>query len=98
MTETAYRYDPDRRRLVETDALPAPTIIDSWLAVDGRVRAMKRHFARFSASVDGHAERQHVQAFLAQATGMIPREGAWFPRLEYADTSGMALRLRPAPA
>lgn len=97
MVETAYRYDPARRRLVETDALPAPTIIDSWLAVDGRVRAIGRHVDRFSSSIDGYGERDHVRGFLDCVAAAIPREGEWFPRIEYAETSGMALRLRPAP-
>ncbi|HIV58876.1 MAG TPA: aminotransferase class IV [Candidatus Stackebrandtia faecavium] len=97
MIETAYRYDPACRRFIETDALAAPTIIDSWLAVDGRVRAIGRHFDRFSSSIDGYVNREHVQGFLDCVAAEIPREGAWFPRIEYAETSGLALRLRPAP-
>ncbi|MET0989025.1 MAG: aminotransferase class IV [Glaciihabitans sp.] len=94
---------------------------DSWLVVDGRVRAMALHRDRFFRAVadagwpggagsggavsDGAAFRgagsdDELEAFWAAVVAALPRQGAWFPRVELVQTSeGPRLRLllRRAP-
>ena len=65
---------------------------DSWLVVDGRVRALDRHWARFSAAcgID-------TQAFRAEVERAVPAQGRWFPRVELRADGELAFRVRPAP-
>jgi branched-subunit amino acid aminotransferase/4-amino-4-deoxychorismate lyase len=72
---------------------------DSWLVVDGRVRAVERHWARFSATCREHGvEPEALAAFRAEVERALPREGRWFPRVELREDGELALHLRPAPA
>jgi branched-subunit amino acid aminotransferase/4-amino-4-deoxychorismate lyase len=66
---------------------------DSWLVVDGRARAVDRHWARFQAAcgVDLAALREEVER-------AIPESGRWFPRVELHDDGQLAFHVRPAPA
>jgi branched-subunit amino acid aminotransferase/4-amino-4-deoxychorismate lyase len=68
---------------------------DSWLVVDGRVRAVDRHWARFSAACAEHGV--DIQAFRAEVERALPAEGRWFPRVELRADGELALRVRPAP-
>jgi branched-subunit amino acid aminotransferase/4-amino-4-deoxychorismate lyase len=71
---------------------------DSWLVVDGRVRAVDRHWARFAAACDEHGVgADAVAALRAQVEGAVPAEGRWFPRVELAADGELAVRVRPAP-
>lgn len=71
---------------------------DSWLVDDGRVLALDAHRARFLASVGGRAD---AQVFWTAAVAALPREGAWFPRVELLrrpdGSEELRLLLRPAP-
>jgi branched-subunit amino acid aminotransferase/4-amino-4-deoxychorismate lyase len=72
---------------------------DSWLVVDGRVRAADRHWARFSAACREHdIEPDALAALRARVEGAVPAEGRWFPRVELREDGELALELRPAPA
>lgn len=53
---------------------------DSWRVIDGRVRGLERHLARFAASVRPY--RDDVDGFLEQVVAALPREGDGFPRVE----------------
>ncbi|MEU9002338.1 aminotransferase class IV [Streptomyces sp. NPDC048551] len=85
---------------------------DSWLIVDGEVRALDRHRHRFTttcAKAAGLPEAV-LDTFWTAMTALLPREpGHWFPRVELetapADTpagtvlpSGYRLLYRPRPA
>ncbi len=82
--------------LVPQAAVPDPLVIDSFLLVDGYVRALDRHEARFRAGCLAMGLGD-PDDFLTAVPAALPRTGAWFPRLE-ASPESFALRLRPAPA
>jgi branched-subunit amino acid aminotransferase/4-amino-4-deoxychorismate lyase len=70
---------------------------DSWLVRDGRVRAIDRHRERFFRAcreVGGPPEGE-MHAFWAAVLDALPREGLWFPRVEWA--ASLRVRIRPAP-
>lgn len=76
-------------------------VADSWFVDDGHAVAMDRHHARFAEAAlrEGGLDQALVTAFLAAVTDAIPRQGAWFPRIEVANTRGGAtLRYRERPA
>jgi branched-subunit amino acid aminotransferase/4-amino-4-deoxychorismate lyase len=71
---------------------------DSWLVVDGRVRAVDRHWARFAATCAEHGVgREAVAALRARVEGAVPAEGRWFPRVELRTDGELTVRVRPAP-
>jgi hypothetical protein len=76
---------------------------DSWLVVDGRVRAFERHQARFADAAGQVGVGDLVTAeFWASVVEKIPKLGEWFPRVDVLEpTTGgsrmLAFRLRPAP-
>jgi branched-subunit amino acid aminotransferase/4-amino-4-deoxychorismate lyase len=71
---------------------------DSWLVVDGRVRAVERHWARFSATCAEHGvEPEALAALRARVERALPASGRWFPRVELRGDGELAFQLRPAP-
>jgi branched-subunit amino acid aminotransferase/4-amino-4-deoxychorismate lyase len=71
---------------------------DSWLVVDGRVRALERHWARFSTTCSEHGvEPEALAAFRARVERALPARGRWFPRVELRADAELAVRVRPAP-
>jgi branched-subunit amino acid aminotransferase/4-amino-4-deoxychorismate lyase len=71
---------------------------DSWLVVDGRVRAVERHWARFFATCGEHGvEPEALAAFRARVERALPARGRWFPRVELREDGELAVRVRPAP-
>jgi branched-subunit amino acid aminotransferase/4-amino-4-deoxychorismate lyase len=71
---------------------------DSWLVDDGRVRAVERHWARFSATCREHGvEPEALAALRAALQRAVPAEGRWFPRVELRTDGELAFELRPAP-
>lgn len=82
---------------------PHPVLIaDSWLVRSGRARAASRHWDRFAGSVAPYGiDPAQLAGFRAAATAVLPREGAWFPRVELHRTAAgdvhLALRHRQAP-
>jgi branched-subunit amino acid aminotransferase/4-amino-4-deoxychorismate lyase len=71
-----------------TDLLAA----DSWLVVDGRTRAVDRHWARFEAACGFD-----LAEFRLQVERAVPGEGRWFPRVELRADGELAFHVRPAP-
>ncbi len=71
---------------------------DSWLVDDGLVLGLDAHRDRFLAAIDGRAD---ARPFWHAAVAALPREGAWFPRVEllrvHDGSEQLRLRLRPAP-
>jgi len=71
---------------------------DSWLVVDGRVRAVERHWARFSAACGEHGVvPDALAAFRARVERAVPDHGRWFPRIELREDGELAVMVRPAP-
>jgi branched-subunit amino acid aminotransferase/4-amino-4-deoxychorismate lyase len=71
---------------------------DSWLVVDGRVRAVERHWERFCTTCGEHGvEPEALAAFRARVERALPARGRWFPRVELREDGELAVRLRPAP-
>ena len=68
---------------------------DSWLVVDGRARAVERHWARFSSACAEHGV--DTQGFRADVDRAVPAQGRWFPRVELRADGELALRVREAP-
>jgi len=71
---------------------------DSWLVVDGRARAVERHWARFSATCgENGVEPEALAAFRARVERALPARGRWFPRVELREDGDLAVQVRPAP-
>jgi branched-subunit amino acid aminotransferase/4-amino-4-deoxychorismate lyase len=68
---------------------------DSWLVVDGRARALDRHWARFSGACAEHGV--DTRTFRADVDRAVPAVGRWFPRVELRADGELALHVRPAP-
>ena len=80
-----------------SEARRGPTrVADSWLVVDGAVRALDVHRDRFAGSVREAAPGLDVDGFWSAAVTALPREGRWFPRAELLGDD-LRLQLRPAP-
>ena len=83
-------------------ALAEPiAVADSWLVTDGQVRAIDRHFKRFSSSIDDPVTRSQLEGFFESLLSTLPRQGDWFPRIEYRSDQPLGerlfFRLREAP-
>jgi branched-subunit amino acid aminotransferase/4-amino-4-deoxychorismate lyase len=77
-----------------TDLLAA----DSWLVVDGRARAVDRHWARFGATCREHGiQPEALAAFRAEVERTLPATVRWFPRIELNADRELAVQVRPAP-
>jgi branched-subunit amino acid aminotransferase/4-amino-4-deoxychorismate lyase len=71
---------------------------DSWLVVDGRVRAVERHWMRFSAACrEQGVASDALAAFRADVERAVPARGRWFPRVELREDGELAFVLRAAP-
>ena len=79
-------------------------VADSWLVLDGAVRALDVHRDRFTSSVSatGLVADDDVASFWDTVVDVLPRDGAWFPRVELvrgaaAGAPELRARLRTAP-
>ncbi|TWX40545.1 hypothetical protein ES689_03600 [Frigoribacterium sp. ACAM 257] len=79
-------------------------VADSWLVLDGAVRALDVHRDRFTSSVaaTGLVADDDAAAFWGGVVDRLPRDGAWFPRVELvrsrsAGAPELRARLRTAP-
>ena len=76
-------------------------VADSWLVEDGRALALDLHRERFRRAVPAAAGASiDLDAFWEAAIAAIPREGAWFPRVEVhavGDGWRALARVREAP-
>lgn len=74
---------------------------DSWLVAEGRVLALELHRQRFFDSLIRRGFiLDDAARFWDAAIATIPREGAWFPRVELQSRGGslsLGFLLRPAP-
>ncbi len=78
-------------------------VADSWLVDEGRVRSLDAHFKRFSGWVlhEDSSQQELLPGFFAEIKRLLPKEGRWFPRMEYhaeqPQQHRLFLRLREAP-
>jgi branched-subunit amino acid aminotransferase/4-amino-4-deoxychorismate lyase len=78
-------------------------VADSWLVDNGRARHLPEHYKRFEnwvLEIDPNLSR--LDEFFEQVTALTPRQGMWFPRIEYitnteSQLSQLVLRMRQAP-
>jgi len=80
----------------ESEPVGGLLVADSWLVVDGAVRAADAHWARFGASCG--AWDVETAAFRRAVTDALPVTGRWFPRVELTVARALRLLVRPAPA
>ncbi len=87
-----------------TASTPDVLVADSWLVLDGAVRALDVHRDRFTSSVaaTGLVADDDAEAFWGAVVDRLPRDGAWFPRVELvrgaaAGAPELRARLRTAP-
>ncbi len=76
-------------------------VADSFLVDQGKIIALEKHLRRFRNSVKSFTEVDihRLDKFEQTLPSMLPREGAWFPRIEaVATTNGTALRYRQRPS
>ena len=77
-------------------------VADSWLVQEGRVRHLEEHFGRFAKWVVEKDQSVEFGNFFEAVTSLIPREGSWFPRIEFISNpelgeTQLLLRMREAP-
>jgi branched-subunit amino acid aminotransferase/4-amino-4-deoxychorismate lyase len=63
----------------------SPSVIDSWLVDDGKVRGLELHERRFLAACVAllpELDESTICAFFACLRKALPRTGRWFPRVE----------------
>lgn len=82
----------DGATLVEGALESTPTVVDSYLAKDHRVVRWDLHEQRFATSVD-----VDPWDFLHAVREAIPRQGSWFPKIEWHGDDLFAVHIRPAP-
>ena len=71
--------------------------VDSWLSVNGRIRAFDAHVARFRRAVEfAHGDGDAAVNAMLEARAATPREGTFFPRVQYSD-GAFDLQVRPNP-
>jgi branched-subunit amino acid aminotransferase/4-amino-4-deoxychorismate lyase len=96
-----YRWRDASLQKSTSDSLVAGPLAaaDSWLVADGSVLAIALHRTRF---LDAVGDSPDAEAFFDAALALIPRDGTFFPRVEYRRSASgnehdFVLRLRPAP-
>lgn len=99
-----YRYEQgELRPLMEPTGDNQLAVADSWLVTDGKVRSLEAHFDRFAnwvLKIEPDLVKE-LSGFFAEVSRLLPREGRWFPRMEYHAEEALGkrlfLRLREAP-
>ncbi|WP_227497290.1 aminotransferase class IV [Planctomonas psychrotolerans] len=103
--ETRFRWDVAARRLVPEASAPSESgdvvVADSWLVIDGTVRALAVHRERFLSTAVPAAASLDPAGFFDAAVRALPRTGDLFPRVDLrlrGTEATLSLTLRPAPA
>lgn len=91
MNEQFYVFESDTLQLRETRET-SPSVADSFLLSDGRVRSLDKHIARFNASMEKYSSAD-LAPFWNAVIDELPRTGEFLPRIEYSD-SELILRIR----
>jgi|HubBroStandDraft_6_1064221.scaffolds.fasta_scaffold159263_2 branched-subunit amino acid aminotransferase/4-amino-4-deoxychorismate lyase len=101
-SSTRLVFTPTRELTLCAPPTPAPLVADSWLMVNGGVRALHMHEERFCHSclrLLPKLDSTILASFLDQVRRALPRDGRWFPRMEAhsGEDPKLALWLREAP-
>ena len=99
-----FRYSTDKLTPIsETGVEVRLGVADSWLVESGLVRNLQGHFDRFANwvnEIDASANAQ-LDGFFHAVKAAIPRDGDFFPRIEYhldaPSGQRLHLRMREAP-
>ena len=93
VTADIYRWSGHSLELLDYCDMTDTAIVatDSWLVDEGRTLALDLHRTRFLSHAPGASD------FWDAAIAAIPREGSWFPRVEFHTNGRMLFRLRSAP-
>jgi branched-subunit amino acid aminotransferase/4-amino-4-deoxychorismate lyase len=89
--------------IIDDEVLPGKLeVADSWLVQDGRARHLQEHYSRFARWVIEKDPSVEFGDFFKLVTALIPREGSWFPRIEFIVHEGLGqsqllLKMRKAP-
>ena len=96
-----YQFVDGQLRHVDDTLMETLSVADSFLVENGRVRALDRHFKRFSGSITTPGITNELNQFFEAVMNQLPKTGAWFPRIEYRAElpkgEQLVLRLREAP-
>ena len=96
-----FRFADGELKAVDIALADPLTVADSWFVSEGASRAPDRHFSRFAHSIKEPHCREQLPQFFQQVLNVIPRQGDWFPRIEYRaerpEGERLFLRLRVAP-
>ncbi|GAA0992118.1 aminotransferase class IV [Subtercola frigoramans] len=100
--------EPQERRFLFRDAALSPItpaadegerllVADSWLVVDGSVRALDLHRERFATSAleQGFSNRVVLDGFWRAAVEAIPPIHRWFPRVELSTITASSPHAKP---
>ena len=100
-----YRLEKgELKPVIESSSDVQLKVADSWLVEDGRIRSLTAHFERFASWVteEDPDQKRYLNGFFAEIRRLLPREGRWFPRMEYHGEQPselrLYLRLREAPS
>ena len=96
-----FQFRSGELKRVDISLSDSLTVADSWLVSGGHSRALERHFHRFAAAISDEKTKKQLPAFFAALADHTPKEGDWFPRIEYRESQPegerLFLRMRPAP-
>lgn len=101
-TEPVFQYTQERTLVYTGRPEPNLLVADSWLAREGRVRALQLHRKRFFSSCEQLAglNEKDIDPFWEIALEKVPQTGCWFPRIEMAGSLKkpvFQIRIRKAP-
>jgi branched-subunit amino acid aminotransferase/4-amino-4-deoxychorismate lyase len=93
------RYRWNGTAFADITHLPATPLLaaDSFLARDGGVVAFDEHVARFNRATDAQGMVFPSPAYIDAFAALIPREGEWFPRIDFTVRGEIECWMRPAP-
>jgi branched-subunit amino acid aminotransferase/4-amino-4-deoxychorismate lyase len=96
-----FQFRDGELRRVDVTLSESLTVADSFLVRSGRVRALERHFARFGSSIQDQQTQGELACYFDALKDIIPKQGDWFPRMEYRDQlplgERLVFRIREAP-
>jgi branched-subunit amino acid aminotransferase/4-amino-4-deoxychorismate lyase len=96
-----FRFSGNQLQPVDIALADPLAVADSWFVTNGSARGLKKHFERFSSSIENPQCRGQLPKFFEAVVKAIPDTGDWFPRVEYRaerpEGERLFLRLRQAP-
>jgi branched-subunit amino acid aminotransferase/4-amino-4-deoxychorismate lyase len=93
------RYRWNGTAFADITHLPVTPLLaaDSFLVHNGGVVAFDEHVARFNRATEAQGMVFPSPAYIDAFTALIPREGDWFPRIDFTVRGEIECWMRPAP-